>query len=150
MADRCDYYFRQKVREAELDLGFELLEKADRDLAADIGLLGIVSGAVPAPHTPVADLTVDLNGPARAYDRLGQRIFFGTDQTVNCSVDHTGIPTRSATASPRGAVRPELAAEPAEASRVGRFDDENVRSRRLSDREPADGPVPLPGQAPSC
>lgn len=93
MADRCDYYFRQKVREAELDLGFELLEKADRDLAADIGLLGIVSGAVPAPHTPVADLTVDLNGPARAYDRLGQRIFFGTDQTVDCSVDHTGIPT---------------------------------------------------------
>ena len=36
MADRLDYYFRQRVTEAELDLGFELLEKADRNLAADI------------------------------------------------------------------------------------------------------------------
>ena len=45
MADRLDYYFRQRVTEAELDLGFELLEKADRNLAADIGVYGIVSGA---------------------------------------------------------------------------------------------------------
>ncbi|MDY0004288.1 MAG: hypothetical protein RBU30_23510 [Polyangia bacterium] len=93
MADRTDYYFRQRVTETELDLGFELLETADRDLAADIGVVGIVSGAVPAPHAPVANLSVDLDGPARAYDRLGQRIFFGTGQVVDCSVDHTGIPT---------------------------------------------------------
>ncbi len=32
MADRLDYYFRQKVTEAELGLAFELLEKADRNL----------------------------------------------------------------------------------------------------------------------
>ena len=31
--------------------------------------------------------------PARAYDHVGQRIFFGTDQNVDCSVDHAGIPT---------------------------------------------------------
>jgi hypothetical protein len=35
---RVDYYFRQRVTEAELDLGFELLERADRNLAADIGV----------------------------------------------------------------------------------------------------------------
>ncbi len=98
MADRVDYYFRQRVSEAELDLGFELLEKADRNLAADLNIYGVVSGAVPAPHSPVADLSVDLTAPGRAYDNLGQRIFFGTGQTVDCSVDLVGLPTDVASA----------------------------------------------------
>ncbi len=93
MADRLDYYFRQKVTEAELDLAFELLEKADRNLAADIGVYGIISGAEPTPHSPVPNLTIDLTAPGRAYDNLGQRIFFGTGQTVDCAVDFAGIPT---------------------------------------------------------
>ena len=97
MADRVDFYFRQRVTEAELDLAFALLEKADRDLAADLNIYGIVSGAVPAPHAPVPDLTVDLTAPARAYDNLGQRMFFGTGQTVDCAVDLVGIPTDVAT-----------------------------------------------------
>lgn len=97
MADRVDFYFRQRVTEAELDLAFALLEKADRDLAADLNIYGIVSGAVPAPHSPVPDLTVDLTAPARAYDNLGQRMFFGTGQTVDCAVDLVGIPTDVAT-----------------------------------------------------
>ena len=55
MADRrVDFYFRQRVTEAELDLAFALLEKADRDLAADLNISGIVSGAVPARHSPAA------------------------------------------------------------------------------------------------
>jgi hypothetical protein len=98
MADRLDYYFRQRVTEAELDLGFELLERADRNLAADIGVFGVVSGAAPAPHSPVPDLIVDLTAPARAYDRLGQRIFFGTGQRVDCAVDSAGVPTEVMTA----------------------------------------------------
>ncbi len=93
MADRLDYYFRQRVSEAELDLAFELLEKADRSMAPDIGVFGVISGAEPTPHSPIADLTIDLTAPARAYDRLGQRIFFGTGQRVDCSVDDSGIPT---------------------------------------------------------
>ncbi len=93
MAGRTDYFFRQKVTEAELDLAFELLELADRNLAADIGVYGIISGAEPTPHSPVPNLTVDLTAPTRAYDNLGQRIFFGTGQVVDCSVDLTGIPT---------------------------------------------------------
>jgi hypothetical protein len=97
MADRVDFYFRQRVTEAELDLAFALLEKAGRDLAADLNIYGIVSGAVPAPHAPVPDLTVDLTAPARAYDNLGQRMFFGTGQTVDCAVDLVGIPTDVAT-----------------------------------------------------
>ncbi len=66
MASRTDFFFRQKVAEAELDLAFELLEKADRDLAADMGIYGIISGAEPTPHAPVPDLTVDLTAPGRA------------------------------------------------------------------------------------
>jgi len=33
VASRVDFYFRQRVTEAELDLAFELLEQADHDLA---------------------------------------------------------------------------------------------------------------------
>ncbi len=98
MADRLNFYFRQRVSEAELDLGFEQLETADRNLAADIGLYGVVSGAVPSQHAPVADLTIDLSAPGRAYDRLGQRVFFGTAQGVDLSVDQNGLPTEVATA----------------------------------------------------
>ena len=93
MADRCDFYFRQRVTESELDLAFQLLEQADRYLATDIGVFGIISGAVPSPHAPVADLTIDLTAAATAYDRLGERIFFGTGQRVDCSVDLSGVPT---------------------------------------------------------
>lgn len=98
MSDRVDFYFRQRVTEAELDLAFALLEKADRDLAADLNIYGVIAGAVPAPHSPVPDLTIDLTAPARAYDNLGQRMFFGTGQTVDCAVDLVGIPTDVATA----------------------------------------------------
>ncbi len=98
MAHRLDYFFRMRVTEAELDLGFALLEQADRDLAADLNIYGVIAGAVPAPHSPVPDLTIDLTAPARAYDNLGQRMFFGTGQTVDCAVDLVGIPTDVATA----------------------------------------------------
>jgi hypothetical protein len=93
-----EYFYRQKVTEAELNLGFSLLEQADHNLASDIGVLGVVSGALPTEHTPVADLTVDLTAPARAYDASGRRIAFGTGQRVDCAVDATGIPTEVSTA----------------------------------------------------
>ncbi len=93
MASRVDFHFKQRVTEAELDLAFTLLEQADHDLAADLGIYGIISGAAPAQHSPVPDLSVDLTSPTRAYDRLGQRIFFGTDQTIDCASDLVGIPT---------------------------------------------------------
>jgi len=93
VADRVDFFFRQRVTEAELDLAFELLEKADHNLASDLGVFGVIAGAIPTQHAPLADLTLDLTGSAKAYDRLGQRIFFGTGQRVNLAVDLTGIPT---------------------------------------------------------
>ena len=93
MADRTDFYFRQKVKESELDLAFELLEQGDRNLASDIGLFGVVTGAVALPHSPVENLTVDLTGPGTAYDKFGQRIHIATDENVDVSIDSDGIPT---------------------------------------------------------
>jgi hypothetical protein len=98
MAGRTDFFFRQRVTEAELDLAFELLEKADRDLVSDLGIVGIIAGAVPAPHAPVPDLSVDLTAPAKAYNQLGERIFFGAGQTVGVAVDLDGLPTEVTTA----------------------------------------------------
>lgn len=98
MADRLDYYFRQKVTEAELDLGFDLLEQADRSFANDIGIFGIIDGMVAGEKAGVPDLTVDLTAPGRAYDQLGQRIFFGTAQNVDLSTDLNGVSTAVQTA----------------------------------------------------
>jgi len=93
MADRLDYYFRQKVTEAELDLGFELLEQADLNFANDIGIFGIIDGMVASEKAGVPDLSVDLTAPGRAYDQLGRRIFFGTLQNVDLSTDLNGVST---------------------------------------------------------
>lgn len=93
MASRLDYYFRQRVTEAELDLGFELLEKADQAFATDIGVFGIIDGMVPSEHAPVPDITLDLTAPGRCYDQLGQRIFFGTAQNVDISNDLNAVST---------------------------------------------------------
>jgi len=98
MADRLDYYFRQKVTEAELDLGFAVLEQADRDFANDIGIFGIIDGMVASEKAGVPDLTVDLTAPGRAYDQLGQRIFFGTAQNVDLSTDLNAVSTAVQTA----------------------------------------------------
>jgi hypothetical protein len=93
MSDRVDYYFRQRVTEAELDLGFTELENADHNLAADLGFTGVLANAVVSQHAPVADLTVDVSGPGAALDQLGQRIFFSALQNVNLAQDDNGVST---------------------------------------------------------
>ena len=40
MRSRRNYYYAQQISESELDLGFELLEQADRDLASKGGAIG--------------------------------------------------------------------------------------------------------------
>jgi hypothetical protein len=93
MSDRVNYYFRQGVTEGELDLGFELLEQADRNLAGDIGIFGIIDGMRASERNGVPDLSVDLTAPGRAYDRLGRRIFYGTAQNFDMSTDVNGVST---------------------------------------------------------
>lgn len=92
MAGRLNYYFRQKVTEAELDLGFSLLEAGDFALASDNGLVGIVNGAAVTQRTAGANLTVDV-AAGIVYDKLGRRIAWGAVQNVDLSVDESAVST---------------------------------------------------------
>src|SRR5688500_11530299 len=93
MSSRVNWYFRQRVQENELDLAFSQVEQADRDLASDLNVYGVISGAVATPHQPVPDLRIDITGPGRAYDRLGRRTFVPVHTTVDLERDHNGLPT---------------------------------------------------------
>ncbi len=92
MANRLNYYFRQKVTEAELDLGFTYLEEADRDFVTDHALIGVVNGMVVTERGAGANLSVDVSA-GRAYDKNGARISFGTTQNVDVSVDEGSAST---------------------------------------------------------
>lgn len=92
MADRRDYYFRQKVTEAELDAGFDELEQADRAITSDLGLIGVAVGMVVAQQVS-PDLTVQVSGPGVIYDQTGQRITIPSTQNVNCAVDEGALNT---------------------------------------------------------
>ncbi|TMQ08638.1 MAG: hypothetical protein E6J90_39990 [Deltaproteobacteria bacterium] len=52
MANRNDFFFRERVTEAELDSAFADLEDADHNLAADLGFVGVLANAVVSPHAP--------------------------------------------------------------------------------------------------
>jgi len=93
MSSRKDFFFRQRVTEAELDAAFADLEQADHDLAADLGFVGVLANAVVSPHAPVPNLTVDISGPGSALDQQGQRIFFSSLQNVNVAQDDNAVST---------------------------------------------------------
>ncbi|HEX7839689.1 MAG TPA: hypothetical protein VF469_19575, partial [Kofleriaceae bacterium] len=93
MANRKDFYFRERVTEAELDSAFADLEDADHDLAADLGFTGVLANAVVSPHAPVPNLTVDVSGPGIALDQLGRRVFFSALQNVNVAQDDNAVST---------------------------------------------------------
>lgn len=90
---KYNWFFRQKVTEAELDGAFEGVEQALLNLMLDCGLIGITSGAVVTENTGTPNLTVDISGPASIYDQLGQRISWTPTQDVDCSVDENSIST---------------------------------------------------------
>lgn len=92
MANRRDFYFRQKVTEAELDGALNELEAADRALASDLGLVGVAAGLAVAQQL-VPNLTVQVSGPGVAYDQTGQRCYIPSTQTVDCSVDESALNT---------------------------------------------------------
>lgn len=89
--NRLDFYFRQRVTEAELDLGFTYAEQALWDLAADVDLIGVSSGlAVAQQGTP--NMTAAVSAGA-AYDGSGRRIRVPSTQNVNLAVDYNGVTT---------------------------------------------------------
>jgi len=92
MAQRYDYYFRQKVTEAELDAGFDGLETADFNLVVDHHDYGVAIGAAVAQQAS-PNLTVQISGPAVAYDKSGRRMAFATTQNLDVSVDDSSVTT---------------------------------------------------------
>ena len=93
MANRLDYFFRQKVTEAELDEGFNKLELADRKLMSDQGLVGIFSGAIVTEKAGTPDLSVDVSGPAVVYNQQGERTSFSPLQNLDVSLDENAVST---------------------------------------------------------
>jgi len=89
--NRLDYYFRQKVTEAELDQGFTYCETADKALVTDHGRIGIITGSTVAEQG-VPDLTVQVAGGV-VYDKSGQRINIPSTQNVDCSKDYNLVST---------------------------------------------------------
>lgn len=90
--DRLDYYFKQTVTEAELDLGFNNAEKADHAMITDQALIGRNSGFVVSEAAPTPNLTVDITGGV-AYDQQGQRIFSIDTENLDVSVDSASVST---------------------------------------------------------
>jgi hypothetical protein len=99
MSARKNFFFRQRVTEAELDAAFDDLEEADHHMAGDLGFVGVLANAVASPHAPVPNLTVDISGPGTALDQLGQRIFFSGLQSVNVAQDDNGVATEVSAAN---------------------------------------------------
>lgn len=93
MANRKDYFFRQKVTEAELDAGFDGLEQADFKLAIDNDLVGRMDGMDVSEKSGTPDLTVDVSGPGVSYSKQGERIAFSSLQNVDLSVDDGAVST---------------------------------------------------------
>jgi hypothetical protein len=90
--DKMNWYYKQKVTEAQMDEAFDWVEAADLALALDTGADGIHSGGVVTQHSPVADLTVDVTA-AVCTDKAGRRLAWDTGQHVDCAVDQYGTPT---------------------------------------------------------
>ena len=63
MSNRLDYYFRQRVTEAELDLGFAELEQADQNQVADLGFTGVLANAVVSQHAYLCTGSHDYTRP---------------------------------------------------------------------------------------
>lgn len=88
-----DWFFRQKVTEAELDAAFAAVESAIDAVLLDNGIVGVTTGGAVAQHAGTPNLTVDVSGPSTIYDQLGRRISWTGTQNVNCSVDENSNPT---------------------------------------------------------
>lgn len=97
MAQRYDFYFRQKVTEAELDAAFDGLEQADFNQIIDADLVGIFSG-LDVSEASVPDLTVDVVA-GTAYSKQGERIRVGSTQNVDVSQDENSTSTNVVGAS---------------------------------------------------
>ncbi|HHV62136.1 MAG TPA: hypothetical protein GXX51_05800 [Firmicutes bacterium] len=92
LLNRQNYYYRQKVTEADLDNLENNLESALRNSIIDLFGVGMVAGGDVQQNSPTPDMSVIVT-PGKGYDFLGQRIAWSTSQNVDCSKDKDGTPT---------------------------------------------------------
>jgi hypothetical protein len=93
MADRRDFYYRQKVLEEELDAAYEGLENAERALASDLDFVGRTPPSTKADFGGIVwGLDVTFGGglniivaAGAAYGELGIRAHVPSDTTVTLS-----------------------------------------------------------------
>src|SRR6185503_14265448 len=87
--NRKDFYFRQPLKENELDDAFTAVENSEWNIVKDLGLTGIASGGgvVPDGSTPTCSVA-----DFRAYDKLGRRLAW-TVASVDFTNDTAGTPT---------------------------------------------------------
>ncbi len=96
MADRKDYYYKQKVTESELDGGFAGLEEADRAIITDLGLVGVSFGSC-NQRGAGANISIDVNAHL-GYDDAGQRIYVPSVVNVPVAADYLAASTDVAVA----------------------------------------------------
>ncbi|MDD5542869.1 MAG: hypothetical protein PHX83_06810 [Acidobacteriia bacterium] len=90
--DSLNFYYLQRVLESELDLVETNTATALKKARQDLGILGMHDGGVVTQNAP-ADLNVLVSGPALGTDPDGERLYWATAQTVDCSQDHLGAST---------------------------------------------------------
>ena len=96
--DRVDWYFRQLVREDELDLSFDQVQDRIEQAASqpETGFDGMIVGGLVSEAT-VPDLTVDVTGNAIGYTPEGKRLFWTDLANIDASEDDSSVSTVVAT-----------------------------------------------------
>lgn len=92
MANLRRYYYLQPVTDAELRTGFTELEKADRAIITDMNAIGVMANMA-VTQNGAGNNTVLVSGLGVAYDKLGQRLYVPSQQTVNVAVDSLNVST---------------------------------------------------------
>lgn len=98
--DRFNFYYRQKVKESELDELQDHIEAADRRIILDTVGQGIITGGAVTQRAAGANLSVDVDAMI-AYDALGRRVAWDAPGNADCSKDHTGASTAVTTGQER-------------------------------------------------
>ncbi len=89
--DRRDTFYRQKMKESELDQMFDDAEAADQAIVTDTDFFGVLAGLDVSQHSP-NNMTVDVAGGV-ARTKTGQRTSVPSTQNVNCAVDFQSVST---------------------------------------------------------
>lgn len=90
--DRFNFFFRQKVTEAELDAAFDAVESSIASWIGDFDYVGVARGAVLA-QAPAPDFTIRASGPGTVFDQLHQRIGWSPEQSIDLAFDENSNPT---------------------------------------------------------